>query len=194
MQHLVFTWPYDLIFGAAFAWVFLPESRIAARRNEGWVTSQDAYSKIVLMLVQVLGMGIAFAIASTLPSGVLPAPMVFFWVGVVALIVGSLLRLHCRRILGSSFTGTVIVRPYHAVIERGAYRYVRHPSYTAALVMFFGIGSALANWISLATLLGMVLVAFVYRAKVEERALVAVTGGSYLRYMQRTKRFLPFVY
>jgi protein-S-isoprenylcysteine O-methyltransferase Ste14 len=194
MQLLVLTWPYALIFWIAFAWTFLPESRIVARRNEGWATSQDAYSKAALMLAQVIGMCIAFTIALTVRFGALPHPMLFFWVGVVALIVGSLLRRHCRSMLGSSFTGTVIVNPNHAIIERGAYRYVRHPSYTAALVIFFGIGSALANWISFTTLLVIVVIAFFYRVNVEERALVAVVGDPYRHYMQRTKRFVPFLY
>ncbi len=146
------------------------------------------------MLAQFFGMGIAFAIASTVPFGVLPYPTLCFWVGVFALIVGSLFRRHCRRMLGSSFTGSVIVNPDHAVIERGAYRYVRHPSYTAALVIFFGVGAALGNWISLATLLAIVVVAFFYRVNVEERALAAVIGDPYLHYMKRTKRFVPFLY
>ncbi len=88
----------------------------------------------------------------------------------------------------------MIVNPDHAVIERGAYRYVRHPSYTAALVIFFGVGAALGNWISLATLLAIVVVAFFYRVNVEERALAAVIGDPYLHYMKRTKRFVPFLY
>lgn len=194
MQLLVLTWPYAFIFWLTFAWAFLPESRIAARRNEGWATSQDAYSKLVLVFAQIFGMGIAFAIATTTPLGALPYPMFFFWVGIVGLIVGSLFRRHCRRTLGSSFTGTVVVNADHAIIERGAYRYIRHPSYTAALIIFFGIGSALANWISLVTLLAFVAIAFFYRVNVEERALIAVVGDSYRRYMQRTKRFVPFVY
>jgi protein-S-isoprenylcysteine O-methyltransferase Ste14 len=120
--------------------------------------------------------------------------MVFFWVGVVALIVGNLLRRHCKRMLGSSFTGAVVVNQDHAIVERGAYRYVRHPSYTAGFLLFFGIGSALANWVGLATLLVVVAVAFFYRVNVEERALVDVAGDPYRNYMKRTKRFVPFLY
>ena len=194
VKLLVLTWPYALVFWTTFALAFLPEARITGRRNEGWATSQDAYSKLVLMLAQGFGTFAAFAIALTVPFGALPYPALFFWAGVVALIAGSLLRRHCRRVLGSSFTGTVIVNPEHAVIERGAYRYVRHPSYTAAFVMYFGIGAALANWISLATLLVLVVVAFLYRVNVEERALATVIGDSYLHYMKRTKRFVPFLY
>ena len=92
MALLVFTWPYALIFWTAFALAFLPDFRISARRSEGWATEQDAYSKPVLMLSQGLGVGAAFAIASTMPSGKLPYPMLFFWLGICIMIGGSLLR------------------------------------------------------------------------------------------------------
>ena len=192
MQLLVLSWPYALIFWAAFVWAFAPES--LALRNEAWATPQDANSKRVLMLAQLFGMAAAFAIALTVPLGALPYQTFFFWVGIVALIAGRLLRRHCRRMLGSSFTGIVRVSAGHAVVERGAYRYVRHPSYTAAALIFFGVGAALANWISLATLSALVFIAFLYRVNIEERALLAVIGDPYREYMQRTKRFVPFLF
>jgi protein-S-isoprenylcysteine O-methyltransferase Ste14 len=192
MRLLVFTWPYALIFWVAFAWAFVPEQ--AVLRNEGWTTPQDANSKRVLILSQMIGMVAAFAIALTAPLGALPYPMVFFWFGIAALIAGRLLRRHCHRMLGSSFTGAVIVTTDHAVVEKGAYRYVRHPSYTAAVILFLGIGLALANWISIATLIVLVSIAFLYRVHVEERALVSAIGDPYRNYIQRTKRFIPFLF
>ena len=201
MQLLVLTWPYALIFSAVFAWTFVPEfvkwtlvPELLKRRSGARANPQDANSKRVLMIAQTIGMAAAFTIGSTVSFGALPYPMVFFWAGVVALIAGGLLRRHCWRMLGSSFTGAVIVNADHAVVERGAYRFVRHPSYTAAVILFLGIGLALANWISLATLLVLVFIAFLYRVNVEEHALVAVIGDPYRNYMQRTKRFVPYVF
>ncbi|HEV3092139.1 MAG TPA: isoprenylcysteine carboxylmethyltransferase family protein [Candidatus Cybelea sp.] len=189
---LVFTWPYGLFFWAVFAWAFVPE--FAARRREGRATPQDAGSMGVLIIAQSVGMFAAFTIARTVPLGAMPYPRLCFSVGVLALIAGSLLRRHCQRMLGASFTGAVVVREDHAVVERGAYRFVRHPSYTAASIMFFGIGLALANWIGLATLLALVLLTLLYRVNVEERTLIAVIGDRYRGYMRRTKRFVPFVF
>lgn len=194
MRLLAFTWPYAAIFWVALVVAFLPDSRIAWRRNEGWVNAQDAYSKLVLLLAQTLGMVIAFVLAAAVPLGAIPYQVLCFWLGVIALIAGSLFRFHCRRMLGSKFTGAVIVSAGHTIIERGAYRYVRHPSYTGALIMFSGIGLALANWIGLAALMALVAISFLYRVNVEERALVAVVGDPYRAYMQRTKRFVPFLY
>ncbi len=95
--------------------------------------------------------------------------------------------------LGKSFTGAVIVRTDQPVVEQGAYRYVRHPSYTAGLIMFLGIGLALGNWISITVLMAAVVIVYGYRVAVEERALVAVIGDPYRSYMSRTKRFVPYI-
>ena len=80
------------------------------------------------------------------------------------------------------------------VVDRGAYHYVRHPSYTAGALLFLGIGLSLANWISLVVLMGAVSAVYGYRVSVEERALLATIGDSYGRYMNGTKRFIPFLF
>jgi protein-S-isoprenylcysteine O-methyltransferase Ste14 len=195
MSRLVITtWPYALFFWVVFFWAFAPEFRIVSRRREPSTTPQDANSKRLIAVGQGLATFAAFAIAVRVPSATLPHRVWLFWLGLSAIIGGSLLRRHCWRMLGPSFTGAVIVKPDQAVVDRGAYHYVRHPSYTAGAIMFLGIGLALANWISLVVLLGAVSIVYGYRVDVEERALVAVIGDPYRRYLSRTKRFMPFLF
>ncbi|HUC75573.1 MAG TPA: isoprenylcysteine carboxylmethyltransferase family protein [Vicinamibacterales bacterium] len=191
---VVYTWPYALFFWAALWWAFAPEFRLISRRREPSATPQDAHSKRIIAVGQGLATFAAFAIAATVQSATLAHPLWSFWVGLSAIVGGSLLRRHCRRMLGSSFTGAVIVNPDQSVVDRGAYHYVRHPSYTAGTIMFLGIGLALANWIGLAVLVGAVSIVYGYRVDVEERALVTVIGDPYRRYMSRTKRFVPLLF
>jgi len=122
-----------------------------------------------------------------------PHRVSIFWAGIILMLAGTGLRRHCFRMLGSSFTGAVIVRPNQSVVERGAYRWVRHPSYTAGLLIFLGAGLALTNWLSVLTIVIFTVAVYGYRVKVEERELVATLGEPYLAYMRRTKRFVPFV-
>ncbi|HWW82808.1 MAG TPA: isoprenylcysteine carboxylmethyltransferase family protein [Vicinamibacterales bacterium] len=191
---LVYTWPYALVFWGVFVWAFAPEARVVSAKADRASASQDANSKRLIMIGQGVAMLAAFTIAARVPSGVLPHRVWCFWIGVGALAGGSLLRRHCFRMLGSSFTGAVIVRPDQGVVERGAYRYVRHPSYSAGMVLFAGIGIALGNWISLAVLVAAVGSVYAYRVRIEERALATIIGEPYLRYMGRTKRFVPFLF
>jgi protein-S-isoprenylcysteine O-methyltransferase Ste14 len=193
MPPLIFSWPYGLIFLAVMVWAFAPEFRIISRQSEPATSAQDAGSKRAIAIGQGLAMLAAFAIAASVPAGRLPHPFALFWAGLATIVAGSLLRRHCWRMLGASFTGTVIVKPEQAVVDRGAYRYVRHPSYTAGAILFLGIGLALGNWIGLVVLVGAVVAVYGYRVSVEESALLATIGDPYRSYMKRTKRFVPFV-
>ena len=87
----------------------------------------------------------------------------------------------------------VVVRE-QVIVESGAYRWIRHPSYTGGLIMYAGIALALGNWISLAVILVMVLGSYLYRVLVEERALMETLGELYREYMQRNKSFIPAVF
>ena len=194
MPLLIVTWPYGLLFWAVFVWAFAPEFRIVSRRAEPSATAQDAGSKRLIMVGQGVGMAAAFTIAQRVPSATLPHRVWLLWAGVAAMVGGSLLRRHCWRMLGASFTGAVIVRIDQVVVERGAYRYVRHPSYTAGALLFFGIGLALANGISLLLLMVTVVSVYGYRVIVEERALETTIGDPYRSYIRRTKRFVPFMF
>lgn len=60
--------------------------------------------------------------------------------GVLFVVSGTLLRLHCFRTLGKLFTFDLTIMPSHKLVTRGPYSYVRHPSYSGSLLVFFGIG------------------------------------------------------
>lgn len=194
MIPLIVVWPYAVVFWIVFFWAFVPEYRIIRRRQERTATAQDSGSKRVIELGQGAGNFAAFMVAFIVRSAGLPFRTGFFWIGVVTLVAGSLLRRHCWRMLGTSFTGVVIVKADQTVVERGAYRFVRHPSYTAGMIMMIGLGLALGNWISLVVLLCATGATYLYRVRVEERALVATLGDPYRQYMERTRRFVPGVF
>jgi protein-S-isoprenylcysteine O-methyltransferase Ste14 len=88
----------------------------------------------------------------------------------------------------------VAVRATQAVVQSGPYRLVRHPSYTAILIMLLGLGLALANWASLVVLLAGGLIGLGYRVRVEERALVDALGQPYVDYIRHTQRLIPFIF
>src|SRR5262249_29262104 len=112
---------------------------------------------------------------------------------VSALVSGSLLRRHCFRVLGAFFTGAVTIQSDHRVVDAGAYRWVRHPSYSAALLIVLGIALSLGNWLGSGVALAAAFPAYSYRARVEEQALLASLGDPYARFMATRKRFIPFI-
>ena len=109
------------------------------------------------------------------------------------ILLGSLLRRYCWRVLGEYFTGDVTAKPDQPVITSGPYRLVRHPSYTAGMMMFIGVGLALGNWVSLALLTIATIATYSYRVAIEERALLETIGEPYRSYMRERKRFIPYI-
>jgi protein-S-isoprenylcysteine O-methyltransferase Ste14 len=196
VRPLPFVWPYAAAFWLAFLWAFAAESRIMGRalvpkqRNP----SHDAGSFAIVIVTQGVAMFLAIFLAFRAQRFAIGSGrIVMFWCGLALLIAGATLRRHCFRMLGQYFTADVRVRADQPVVEIGAYRVLRHPSYTAGLLMFAGVASALGNWASLVVLVGLSWLGYLYRVRVEERALLATIGESYRAYMRRTKRFIPYV-
>jgi protein-S-isoprenylcysteine O-methyltransferase Ste14 len=194
MTPLPFVLPYAALFWAAFLWAYLPESRLVRRARRAQ-TATDSRSLQVITLVQGLAFSGAFALAGRRALQFAPAhlPAAFFS-GVALVVAGSLLRRHCFRTLGASFTGDVRARADQEVVSRGAYRFVRHPSYTAGIVLNAGVGLALGSWASLLLLVAATFGSYLYRMTVEERTLLSVIGEPYREFMRTRKRLIPFVY
>lgn len=197
MKPLPFAWPYWIPFWLVYVWAFLPEFLIIHRASKGasQPDSPDAGSMRILMLGQSLGLVSAFILAF-LPYGRVPANLqhFFFWFGVAMIVWGSLLRRHCWKLLGESFTGNVQVEPGQAIINHGAYAWVRHPSYTGGLLLLVGISVALGSWAGMLATATATFFSYQYRMSVEERALESTLGEPYREFMRTRKRIIPFVY
>jgi protein-S-isoprenylcysteine O-methyltransferase Ste14 len=196
MTPLPFVWPYALVFWAVNLWAFLPEMRIVRSGLEGGKSaeSKDSGSMKVLLagtgVASLIAYPLAFVEALSFPrSWHLP----LFVAGVLLMFLGSVLRRYCWRTLGEYFTGDVRARADQPVIRSGPYRLVRHPSYTAGMMMYIGIGLALGSWFSLALLAIATIATYTYRVAVEERALLETIGEPYGVYMKERKRFIPYV-
>ncbi len=193
---LPFTWPYFLIFWPVYVWVFVPEFRIIRRARVRARTSTDDRGSLRVIIVGFnIAILAAFGLAFVADRATLPGERAFwFFIGVAVLIAGSLLRRHCFRVLGAFFSGVVELQADHRVVDSGAYRWVRHPSYSAALLIVSGIAIALGNWLSLVVSFVVAFLTYSYRAHVEERALLASLGDPYARFMATRKRFIPLVW
>ena len=117
-----------------------------------------------------------------------------FIAGTAMVLAGTLLRRHCWRMLGTSFTGDVRATADQQVVDRGAYRFVRHPAYTGGILLNTGVGLALGTWLGTLLIAVTSFAVYVYRMTVEERTLSTVIGEPYRQFMRTRKRLIPFVY
>jgi protein-S-isoprenylcysteine O-methyltransferase Ste14 len=194
MKPLAYTSPYCWVFWAVFLYCYVPEFRLVARSRPAQGEKSDRGSMQVIMLAGWVGSFAAFFVAAMPAFAIVRARLAWFVAGLSILLFGRLLRMHCWRVLGKHFTGDVKAAADQPVIEEGAYRWVRHPSYTGGILMYLGTGIALTNWLSALIISISGALGYVYRVYVEERALQDNLGGRYQEYMRRTKRFVPFVF
>ncbi len=157
----------------------------------GGSQSADRGSVRTLWFVTVLAIVAGHEIALR-HIGPLLTPLLFWQcAGVALFVVGLWLRFWAIRHLGRFFTVDVAIAQDHRVVDDGPYRYVRHPSYTALLLEYAGIGCTLGSVSGWLVMMLPIFVVLMYRMQLEEAALVGGLGEPYLAYMRRTKRLVP---
>lgn len=111
--------------------------------------------------------------------------------GILLMWAGLALRIWAIVVLGQSFRMTVEVDAGQQVVDRGPYRWIRHPSYTGIVLLTVGLGLVYGNWAALAVLLVLPAGILIYRIFVEETVLTEVMGQAYTSYAAHTKRLVP---
>jgi protein-S-isoprenylcysteine O-methyltransferase Ste14 len=115
------------------------------------------------------------------------------WTAVILCVAGLLVALWARIVLGRNWSGMVTLKEGHELVERGPYRFVRHPIYTGILAMFFATSLVQRH---LAGLVGVLLMfaSFWIKLGLEEKLMLQQFPEQYAAYRQRTKRIIPLVF
>jgi protein-S-isoprenylcysteine O-methyltransferase Ste14 len=77
---------------------------------------------------------------------------------------------------------------------KGPYGFIRHPSYTGALVIFIGLGLAIQSWGAVLSLILLFSLAYGYRMHIEEKALISELGEEYIEYKKGLKDSFHILY
>jgi len=115
------------------------------------------------------------------------------WAALAAMIGGLALRTWAVVLLGPWFTWNVTVQAGQRVVSRGPYRFIRHPSYTGALITFVASCVLLRSWVVALLAAFTLVLAFRRRIRYEEGLLVKTLPG-YQAYMSRTDKLLPGIF
>jgi protein-S-isoprenylcysteine O-methyltransferase len=187
---------YAIVFWATYAlWLVMEIIGSGTKRSGDPSKARDRGSFQLLLVLLCLALGLAFALPFLLPQAtILWHRTSLFFVGIGLMLAGIAFRFYAMSLLGRFFTYDVAVHAGQTVVEAGPYRYIRHPSYTGALITLVGLGLALGNWAGLLALLACMGTAYAYRISVEEAALVAALGEPYKQYVRRTRRLVPFLF
>jgi protein-S-isoprenylcysteine O-methyltransferase Ste14 len=175
---------------------FVPEIVLSIKlRSKRTAQKSDRGSMLFVILAANLAIGIGFLSTIAFPAFAVDShwkPL--FDLGIVIWLSGALFRFYSMRTLGRFFTYDVAISTGQSLIEHGPYRWLRHPSYLGSLVAYIGFGMTLSNWLAICLPALCLGIAFAYRIRVEEQALVKGLGSPYQEYMRRTWRLIPFVF
>jgi protein-S-isoprenylcysteine O-methyltransferase Ste14 len=117
-----------------------------------------------------------------------------YFIGLFFILAGLLVRWFAIFQLRKYFTVNVAIREDQQLIQKGLYRYLRHPSYSGSLLSFLGLALAFNDWLTFLIIFFPILLAFLYRISVEETELRKTFGENYVTYAHRTKKLFPGIY
>ena len=159
---------------------------VASRQREGRET----------LLVQLVSAGMmylpAIAIATPLLAfAAYPNPVWLVGLGVVLAAFGIWLFWRSHADLGRNWSPVLELRESHGLVTSGVYARVRHPMYTAILLIVCAQAAFLGNWI--AGPAGLVAFTLLYLDRVgpEERMMADRFGADWDQYAARTGRLFP---
>lgn len=186
-------WTVAIVFLAA-AVIGIPHRRradraggvVSRRVDPGW------FWAVMSVIAPVLALTcIAFLISPRwVEFAQLPLPDWLRLAGAPIALVGLLLFGWMFRHLGLNVTPTSMPRTHATLVTGGPYRWIRHPMYTAALVLVLGVSLLTASLIVMAGGVGMFAL-LAARSRVEEKRLIEKFGEGYAAYQHRTGRFFP---
>ncbi|PJF21638.1 MAG: hypothetical protein CUN56_10050 [Phototrophicales bacterium] len=158
--------------------------------DDGWITVALRPVSVVIVLSALVYLIMPSWMAwsqITLPD----------WIRIAGIGFGGIsaaLMAWVQQTLHKNFSGQLSIREDHTLVTRGPYRWVRHPMYTATVLLFFSVFLITANWfIGIGGML-MVLAVIIHRTPKEEAMLTNTFGDAYKTYMQKTTRYIPFIF
>lgn len=125
--------------------------------------------------------------------GALPAGPLLRWLGVPLFALGIGLVFWSGLALGRLYSGDVTLQEGHRLVTGGPYRLLRHPRYSGAVLLAFGLSLTFNSWIGL--LLSVLFIPILLlRIRDEELLMRHAFGEEWQDYCRRTRRLIPFIY
>ena len=175
------------------AWLWRHDRALLSRRlRAGPIAEKDTEQRVIQLFAAIIFCG-SLALPSLdhrLGWSPVPADITIFGDALVA--IGFFLIFLVFR--ENTYTSSIIeVANDQKVISTGPYSLVRHPLYSAALIMMFGVPLSLGSWWGLTMSAAMAAV-LVWRLRSEERYLNNHLAG-YAQYRRTVRyRLIPYIW
>ncbi|HEY1124497.1 MAG TPA: isoprenylcysteine carboxylmethyltransferase family protein [Sphingobium sp.] len=178
-------------------WVFLIVWIAKGRDNKQSVHQQSSAERnryrvpMITGIIVSTGFPRVFGPPIDIMGKLLWAPNPVMYVASAAVsVLGLALALWARSALGRNWSYQVTLKQDHELITDGPYAAIRHPIYTAVILLFIGIMLLIP---SICAVIGTGLIVWSCWVKLrqEEALMLKQFPDSYPAYMARTKRLVP---
>lgn len=166
-----------------------PEEATLKKREEGFVSKiagllgMTGFISVVAYVINPNWLSITDL---SLPTGLR-------WIGVGIALVGFALLHWAQTTLGKSWSDTPRMMKEQTLITSGPYRTIRHPIYTAFILILGSMFFISSNWLIGLCWAGMTVLEVASRIGFEESLMIEYFGEQYREYMKQTGRLLPKV-
>jgi len=175
------------------AWLLL---EVVLRRGEearSWQAGEADQRSTRLIVVTYLVAFVVPLVLGTEGAGATATNSALAWFGIALGAFGLVVRVWSMRVLGASYTRSLRTLEGQAIVDRGPYRFVRHPGYLGSILVWAGSRLAV-NWLVAAATVVVLVAVYAYRINAEEHMLDQHFGSAYNAYRDKTWRLVPFVW
>lgn len=165
------------------------------RKEGGEVVSMESDLSSVILRVLIVIETVVFLLFirnfSPLLWAKLPFPPEVRWIGFGIGVLSLLLFVSVHQVMRSNFSSILLIRENHELIDKGPYKRIRHPMYTAFFLLHFSVFLVSSNWIMGIIWIGGISLVIALRIKREEAMMIKQFGEKYREYQKRSALFLP---
>lgn len=150
---------------------------VVAKRNENWMLSQGAFEVGAAHYPVMVSMHIAFFISLLAEVIQLDKSLSSIWISLLIIfLVAQVARIWCLTSLGKFWNTKIIILPGADVVQRGPYKWVRHPNYIIVTTELFVLPLMFGAYLTaiIFTLLNVWMLSV--RIPAEEKALKEATN------------------
>lgn len=113
-------------------------------------------------------------------------------IGLGVYIISSWLQIKLYNTLGDNYSQEVVIFKHHQLVQKGLYRYIRHPYYLFQILSDLGFAAALLSYIVLPIAVIEIPI-LIMRASLEDNLLNKHFPAQFSEYKRKSGFMLPFI-
>jgi len=163
---------------------------IVAKKNKEWILSKGGYEVGASHYKYFVLLHSFFFISLTIEVIFFTGGVAEWWVIPLTIFVCTQgIRIWCLRSLGRFWNTRIMILPGANIVEKGPYRWLRHPNYVIVMVEFLVIPLLFKAYITMVLFSVLNMIILSIRISYEEKALIEATN--YSEKFENKPRIIP---